>query len=99
MVIAIAVTRLPFGVRVVRSVALSVKELTYVEAARAIGAGTTRIMALHVAPQCMAPYLVLATAHLGVVIVIEASLGFLGLGIPLPQPPGETCWGVRSRMS
>ena len=89
VVIAIAVTRLPFGVRVVRSVALSVKELTYVEAARAIGAGTTRIMALHVAPQCMAPYLVLATAHLGVVIVIEASLGFLGLGIP----PPTASWG------
>ena len=89
VVIAIAVTRLPFGVRVVRAVALSVKELTYVEAARAIGARRTRIMALHVAPQCIAPYLVLATAHLGVVIVIEASLGFLGLGIP----PPTASWG------
>ena len=87
--IAIAVTRFPFGVRVVRSVAMSVKELTYVDAARASGASGVRIMALHIAPQCIAPYLVLATAHLGVVILIEASLGFLGLGIPPPTPT----WG------
>ena len=87
--VAIAFTRFPFGVRVVRSVAMSVKELTYIDAARAIGASNLRIMALHMAPQCIAPYLVLATAHFGVVIIIEASLGFLGLGIPPPTPT----WG------
>ena len=87
--IAISVTRLSFGVRVVRSVALSVKEYTYVDAARASGASSLRIMARHIAPQCVAPYLVLATAHLGVIILIEASLGFLGLGIPPPTPT----WG------
>ncbi|HEX9556184.1 MAG TPA: ABC transporter permease subunit, partial [Reyranella sp.] len=48
-----------------------------------------RIMTLHVLPQCVAPYLVLATTHLGVAIVIEASLGFLGVGIPPPMPT----WG------
>ena len=89
VVIAIGVTRLPFGVRVVRSVALSLKELTYVEAARAIGASNLRIMVQHIAPQCMAPYLVLATAQLGVAVVLEASLGFLGVGIPPPTPT----WG------
>ena len=89
VVIAIAVTRLPYGVRVVRAVALSVKELTYVDAARALGASPLRIMALHIAPQCVAPYLTLATAHLGVVIIIEASLGFLGFGINPPTPT----WG------
>ena len=89
VVLAISITRLPFGARVMRSVALSVKELTYVEAARAIGAPGLRIMALHIAPQCMASYLVLATAHLGVAIIIEASLGFLGLGISPPTPT----WG------
>ena len=89
VVIAIAITRLPYGVRVVRSVALSVKELDYVDAARMIGASDLRIMVVHVAPQCMAHYLVLATAHLGVAIIIEASLGFLGLGI---APPTAT-WG------
>jgi ABC-type dipeptide/oligopeptide/nickel transport system permease subunit len=87
--IAIAVTRLPFGVRVVRAVAISVKEMSYVEAARAIGASDLRIMVYHVGPQCLASYIVLATAHLGVVIVIEASLGFLGVGI---APPTAT-WG------
>ena len=87
--IAIAITRLPFGVRVVRAVALSVKELTFVEAARGIGASNLRIMALHVGPQCLAAFIVLATAHLGVVIIIEASLGFLGVGIPPPTPT----WG------
>ena len=89
VVLAISITRLPFGARVMRSVALSVKELTYVEAAKAIGAPSLRIMALHIAPQCMASYLVLATAHLGVAIIIEASLGFLGLGISPPTPT----WG------
>jgi peptide/nickel transport system permease protein len=89
VVIAIGATRLPFGVRVVRSVALSLKELTYVEAARAIGASNLRIMVQHIAPQCMAPYLVLATAQLGVAVVLEASLGFLGVGIPPPTPT----WG------
>lgn len=89
VIIAIAVTRLPYGVRVIRSVALSVKELTYVDAARAMGASDLRIMVQHIAPQCFAAFLVLATAHLGAAIVIEASLGFLGVGITPPTPS----WG------
>jgi ABC-type dipeptide/oligopeptide/nickel transport system permease subunit len=89
VIIAIAITRIPFGGRVIRAVALSIKELAYVEAARAIGASPLRVMALHILPQCFAPYLVLATTHLGVAIIIEASLGFLGVGIPPPTPT----WG------
>lgn len=89
VIAAIAVTRIPFGGRVIRSVALSVREMPYVEAARASGASAARIMTLHVLPQCVAPYLVLATTHLGVAIVIEAALGFLGVGIPPPTPT----WG------
>jgi peptide/nickel transport system permease protein len=89
VIVAIAITRIPFGGRVIRSVALSVKELAYVEAGRASGASQLRIMGLHVLPQCMAPYLVLATTHLGVAIVIEAALGFLGVGVPPPTPT----WG------
>ena len=89
VIVAIAITRLPFGGRVIRSVALSVKELAYVEAGRASGASHVRIMALYVLPQCVAPYLVLASTHLGVAIVIEAALGFLGVGIPPPTPT----WG------
>ena len=88
VVIAIGVTRLPFGVRVVRAVALSVKELPYVDAARALGASHLRIILQHITPQCVASYLVLITTQLGVAIVIEASLGFLGVGIP---PPTPTC--------
>jgi peptide/nickel transport system permease protein len=89
VIIAIAITRLPFGGRVIRSVAITVREMAYVEAGRATGASAFRIMRLHVLPQCVAPYLVLATTHLGVAIVIEAALGFLGVGVP---PPTAT-WG------
>jgi ABC-type dipeptide/oligopeptide/nickel transport system permease subunit len=89
VIVAIAVTRIPFGGRVIRSVALTVKELAYVEAGRSVGASQLRIMGLHILPQCLAPYLVLATTHLGVAIIIEAALGFLGVGIPPPTPT----WG------
>ena len=89
VIVAIAVTRIPFGGRIVRAVALSLKEMAYVEAARAIGAAPLRIMARHILPQCVAPYLILATTHLGVAIIIEAALGFLGVGIPPPTPT----WG------
>ncbi|HSX82563.1 MAG TPA: ABC transporter permease [Candidatus Saccharimonadia bacterium] len=89
VIIAIAVTRLPFGVRVIRSVTLAIKELAYVDAARAVGASDLRIMARHIVPQCMPAFLVLATAHLGTAIVIEAGLGFLGIGIT----PPTASWG------
>jgi ABC-type dipeptide/oligopeptide/nickel transport system permease subunit len=89
VIVAIAITRIPFGGRVIRSVAITVREMAYVEAGRASGASAFRIMRLHVLPQCVAPYLVLATTHLGVAIVIEAALGFLGVGVPPPTPT----WG------
>jgi ABC-type dipeptide/oligopeptide/nickel transport system permease subunit len=89
VIVAIAITRIPFGGRVIRSVVLSLKEIQYVEAARGLGASHTRLMFRHILPQCVAPYLILATTHLGVAIVIEASLGFLGVGIPPPTPT----WG------
>ena len=89
VIVAISITRVPLSVRVVRSVTLSVKENAYVDAAQAIGASGTRVMVRHIAPQCVAPWLVLATAHLGSVIILEASLGFLGVGVPLPT----ATWG------
>jgi ABC-type dipeptide/oligopeptide/nickel transport system permease subunit len=89
VIFAIAITRIPFGGRVIRSVALSIREMPYVEAGRASGGSALRIMVFHVLPQCIAPYLVLATTHLGVAIVIEAALGFLGVGVPPPTPT----WG------
>jgi peptide/nickel transport system permease protein len=89
VIVAIAITRIPFGGRVIRSVVLSLKELAYVESARGLGASNLRIMLKHILPQCLAPFLILATTHLGVAIIIEASLGFLGVGIPPPTPT----WG------
>ena len=89
VIVAIAITRIPFGGRVIRSVVLSLKEMSYVEAARGLGASHKRMMLRHILPQCVAPYLILATTHLGVAIIIEASLGFLGCGIPPPMPT----WG------
>jgi ABC-type dipeptide/oligopeptide/nickel transport system permease subunit len=89
VIVAIAITRIPFGGRVIRSVVLSLKEMQYVEAARGLGASHRRLMFRHILPQCVAPYLILATAHLGVAIIIEASLGFLGVGVPPPTPT----WG------
>ena len=89
VIVAIAITRIPFGGRVIRAVVLSLKEMSYVEAARGLGASHKRMMLRHILPQCVAPYLILATTHLGVAIIIEASLGFLGVGIPPPMPT----WG------
>jgi ABC-type dipeptide/oligopeptide/nickel transport system permease subunit len=89
VIVAIAITRIPFGGRIIRAVVLTIKELAYVEAGRSVGASQFRMMRLHILPQCLAPYLVLATTHLGVAIIIEAALGFLGVGIPPPTPT----WG------
>jgi peptide/nickel transport system permease protein len=89
VIVAIAITRIPFGGRVIRSVVLSLKEMPFVEAARGLGASNMRLMFRHILPQCIAPFLILATTHLGVAIIIEASLGFLGVGIPPPTPT----WG------
>ncbi len=89
VIVAIAITRIPFGGRIIRAVVLSLKEMSYVEAVRGLGASNLRLMARHILPQCIAPYLILATTHLGVAIIIEASLGFLGVGIPPPMPT----WG------
>jgi ABC-type dipeptide/oligopeptide/nickel transport system permease subunit len=89
VIVAIAVTRIPVSTRITRSVVLSVKETAYVESAKMIGASHWRIMFLHVAPQCIAAILVVATLHLGAAIFAESALSFLGLGIPPPAPS----WG------
>jgi peptide/nickel transport system permease protein len=89
VIIAIAIPRLPNTNRVIRAVVLTAKESIYVEAARAIGCSHWRIMLRHLIPNVMAPYIVVATAGLGGGILIEASLSFLGLGVPPPAPS----WG------
>jgi ABC-type dipeptide/oligopeptide/nickel transport system permease subunit len=89
VIVAIAVTRIPVSTRITRSIVLSVKESAYVDSARMIGASHWRIMLLHVAPQCVAAILVVATLHLGAAIFAESALSFLGMGIPPPAPS----WG------
>ena len=89
LLIAIAVPFIPYGARVVRASTLVIKESQYVEAARAIGASDWRIILRHIAPGCLAPYMVVLTGLVGVAIITESALGFLGLGIPPPTPT----WG------
>ncbi|MBS0518320.1 MAG: ABC transporter permease [Proteobacteria bacterium] len=88
-VIAIAIPLVPSVARVVRSSTLSLREQPFVEAARAVGMGELRVAVRHVLPNTLAPLIVLATAQLGSAILVEASLSFLGLGVPEPHPS----WG------
>ena len=89
VIVALVVILLPGAVRVVRSQVLSIKEQDYTLAARAIGAGSTRIMLRHILPNVMATYIVFSSITLGYAIVVEASLSFLGVGIP----PDIPSWG------
>ncbi len=82
LIIAISIGTLPNALRTVRSVVLSIKSSQYVDSARATGCTNLRIMIFHVAPNCMAPYLVIASVGLGAAILGEASLSFLGVGAP-----------------
>ena len=84
VIIAIGITQIPLATRITRSVVLATKEMAFVEAAQCIGASPARIMLRQVAPQCIAPLLVIATLNLGAAIFAEASLSFLGVGVPPP---------------
>ena len=88
-IIAISIPLVPRAARVVRSSTLAIREMPFVEAAKAMGMSETRIAFLHVLPNILAPFIVLATAQLGAAILVEASLSFLGLGVPEPHPS----WG------
>jgi peptide/nickel transport system permease protein len=90
VILAIAVTRVPASTRVIRSVALATKEMVYVDAARVAGATAPRIMIRHIAPACIAPFLVIFSASLGIAITTEAALSFVGVGVPPPAPS----WGT-----
>lgn len=89
VVIAISVPIIPRSARVVRSSVLSIREMQYVEAARALGIRHLRIAFRHILPNTVGPFIVLCTAQLGSAILVEAALSFLGFGVPEPYPS----WG------
>jgi peptide/nickel transport system permease protein len=89
VIIAIAIPLIPTVSRVIRANTLALRELPFIEAAKSIGMSEVRIALRHVLPNTLAPLIVLATAQLGSTILTEASLSFLGLGIPEPYPS----WG------
>ncbi len=88
-ILAIAIPLIPYSARVIRSNTLALREQPFVEAARAVGMSEFRIAIRHVLPNTVAPLIVIATAQLGAAILTEASLSFLGLGVPEPHPS----WG------
>jgi peptide/nickel transport system permease protein len=90
LIIAIAIPMLPRVERVVRASALAVRELPYVDAARAAGYSHSRIIFRHMVPNVVAPYLIMLTAFVAQAILAEASLSFLGLGVTEPTPS----WGL-----
>jgi peptide/nickel transport system permease protein len=89
VIIAISVPIIPRAARVIRASVLSIREMQYVEAARALGLRHLRIAFLHILPNTMGPFIVLTTAQLGSAVLVEATLSFLGLGVPEPYPS----WG------
>jgi len=93
LIVAIALSFLPRAERVVRSSALIVREMVYIDAARALGGSPARIIFKHMAPNVTASYLVMLTTFLGQAILLEASLSFLGLGVSEPTP----AWGLMLR--
>ncbi len=90
VVIVLGLTLWPSTARIVRSEVLSLREREFIEAARALGLGSPRIILRHVIPNVMGPVIVAATLGLGNIILIEAGLSFLGLSVPPPTPT----WGV-----
>ncbi len=93
VVVAVGLATAPVYVRLVRGVALSIKEQVYIEAARAIGVPESRILLRHVLPNCLAPVIVQSTLQLGAAILTAAGLGFLGLGVKPPTPEWGTMLG------
>ncbi len=89
VIIAVCVVLIPGAARLIRSRVLSLREMDYITAAKAVGCGSGRIMYRHILPNTLATYIVFATITLGWAIIVEASLSFLGLG----TPPDVPSWG------
>jgi peptide/nickel transport system permease protein len=93
VIVAIAIPMIPRAALVVRSSALALRQMLFVEAALTLGAGHARVILRHMLPNVMAPYLIMLTAFLGQAILLEASLSFLGLGVAEPT----AAWGLMLR--
>ena len=93
LITAIMIPMIPRCALVIRASALSIREMPYVDAARAAGFRHGRIILRHMLPNVMAPYLIMLTAFLGQAILLEASLSFLGLGVQEPM----AAWGLMLR--
>jgi peptide/nickel transport system permease protein len=89
LAVVIAITLVPLTARVIRADTMVVHELQFIDAARSIGCGEVRMLLPHVLPSVLPNMIVLATLDLGVVMIVEASLSFLGIGVPAPAPS----WG------
>ena len=90
VILAITIPFIPRCARVVRSNALAIREIPYVDAARAMGFSHLRIILRHMVPNVMAPFLIMITAFVGQAILTEASLSYLGMGVQEPTP----AWGL-----
>lgn len=95
VIIAITIPFIPKCARVVRSSALAIREIPYIDAARANGFSHSRIIMRHMVPNVMAPFLIMVTAFVGQAILLEASLSYLGMGVQEPTP----AWGLMLRSS
>lgn len=98
VVIALAIGMAPNASRIVRGATVSVKQEVYIEAARALGASHKRIIFRYILPNVAAPIIVISTIGLGAAIIAEASLSFLGLGVPPPTPTWGQMIGGSSRL-
>jgi peptide/nickel transport system permease protein len=90
VILTLSLTRWVTFARVARAATLATKQREFVHAARALGAGDARLLGMHVVPSTVGPLVVVATVEVGLVIIAEASLSFLGLGTPSDQPS----WGA-----
>jgi len=90
VIMAITIPLIPRCARVVRASALAIREIPYIDAARACGFGHTRIILRHMVPNVLAPFLIMLTAFVGQAILAEASLSYLGLGVQEPT----AAWGL-----
>jgi len=93
VILAISIPMIPRAALVVRSSALALRQMLFVEAALVLGSGHWRIISRHILPNVMAPYLIMLTAFLGQAVLLEASLSFLGLGVAEPV----AAWGLMLR--